>query len=760
MNKHFIQIKKVLISGLLICALLFLLPQCISNAAEDMEEHQTSQIKVPFYTPGIGVMEYDFPYSDDYFMEPADIFSRDIAKASLGLMVSAFRKSDAAELSNQYKTYLNAAGFKDIYAFGYDQQTSTDSLSGVIAHKQIGDFVLIAASPCGQGYGKEWAGNLEIGNGGRHEGFDKAAKIMESEIDGYIEEHDLGGLKKLWLAGFSRAAAVSNITAADEIESGKFDDVYAYLYGVPRTTKSPVDYPGIYNICGKYDPVTMVPLESWGYGRYGTTLYLPAAETDIRYPLYVDKASGVCYDIADEIIRYNPEQNYQFHLIMEFIGEMFPDTGEYVDKMQEKVMEVWQEADPDHMLEIIASVFEQLDDLDQRQEYSSDVFIEYLTSVISKRIKDATGSTELRDLVWDKDQPLYVNLLREHMPYIYMSWIFSDNTDDELFGSINATRRVSLSGDVDVSIWKDDHFIIGYKSNGEYIHKDDVDPEEADVYYIEDIFAVKNGEETLVFMPYDVNAEIRITAHEGTDIFWYESVCEADKTYSDSGKICSAALDKGEYRLDYYGESDDGKLKVVEGRVIGQETDYLEYSPTLVMSIESGANENITLGGFVLQIFFTACFTVLLLLVCLIIAIVHKIRRKKHGPYSPLFVIVPHLIFFVLFVIITYYVTANLYLITIARVISAAISMLAVFLLALRGLLRNRNIKNIILTGIVLAAGILNCTIYQKSSMVSSQAGQFVVYCVLMAVIAVLAVLTFRREKHKGADYTHDAPGI
>ena len=68
--------------------------------------------------------------------------------------------------------------------------------------------------------------------------------------------------------------------AAEMIESGEFDDVYAYLFGVPRTTTQPVRYKGVFNICGQYDPVPSVPLQSWGYARYGTDLYTPAQEAD------------------------------------------------------------------------------------------------------------------------------------------------------------------------------------------------------------------------------------------------------------------------------------------------------------------------------------------------------------------------------------------------------------------------------------------------------------------------------------------------
>ena len=95
------------------------------------------------------IYDYSFPYTDDFFRTPSVYFSKQFAQASIGLAVSAFR--DEGMLTEQYETYLAEAGFSDIYAFGYDQPTSPETLSGVLAHKKIDDFTLVACAPCGQG---------------------------------------------------------------------------------------------------------------------------------------------------------------------------------------------------------------------------------------------------------------------------------------------------------------------------------------------------------------------------------------------------------------------------------------------------------------------------------------------------------------------------------------------------------------------------------------------------------------------------------
>ncbi len=50
--------------------------------------------------------------------------------------------------------------FDNLYMYGYDKPTTEDSLSVIIGMKKIDDFTMIAAVACGQGYGKEWAGNI------------------------------------------------------------------------------------------------------------------------------------------------------------------------------------------------------------------------------------------------------------------------------------------------------------------------------------------------------------------------------------------------------------------------------------------------------------------------------------------------------------------------------------------------------------------------------------------------------------------------
>ena len=117
---------------------------------DDDSYKDLENIEVSFLDTMTVGFTWDFPYSDEFFTTPPDKFSPAFACGSLGLASSTFRSINGT-LDPQYEVYLTKAGFHDLYAFGYDKPTETNSLSGVIGSKQIGDFTGIAAAACGQG---------------------------------------------------------------------------------------------------------------------------------------------------------------------------------------------------------------------------------------------------------------------------------------------------------------------------------------------------------------------------------------------------------------------------------------------------------------------------------------------------------------------------------------------------------------------------------------------------------------------------------
>ena len=121
------------------------------------------------------------------------------------------------------------------------------------------------------------------------------------------------------------------------------------------------------------------------------------------------------------------------------------------------------------------------------------------------------------------------------------------------------------------------------------------------------------------------------------------------------------------------------------------------YSPTAVMGDELAATADSHLS----------LSTALLLVICLIIYGVHRHKVKKgHAPYSDWYVIAPHLIVITVSAVMTQFATFFLYPVGRARAVCAAITMFYIFLLALRGTIRSRNPKQLLIPGFILVCAV------------------------------------------------------
>jgi hypothetical protein len=139
---------------------------------------------------------------------------------------------------------------------------------------------------------EEWMSNFDIGNTdewtgqddwttkANHKGFDVAATRALKEIKNYLSQNQINTSNSvIWLAGHSRGGAVSGIISAYLIDLGY--TVYSYNFATPNqvennrdvytNTKMPSQYDGIYNIVNADDLVPQLPLESWGFTKYGET---------------------------------------------------------------------------------------------------------------------------------------------------------------------------------------------------------------------------------------------------------------------------------------------------------------------------------------------------------------------------------------------------------------------------------------------------------------------------------------------------------
>lgn len=248
-------------------------------------------------------------YSDNYFRKTScgtrqlDGYNHSLSTASLCLALSAFGSNVGgnSDYTNKYKnvekllTDLEFEEFDKNDWFGKKPQS--DSIGVVAANKKLSiddkECTLMAVAVRGGGYESEWAGNFTLGKSGQHYGFAQAKKQVLDFLKSYIRENKISGDIKIWLTGYSRAAATANLVAGalddgEKLGDGvvlKKEDLYAYCFETPMgATKSEIKnrlkYNNIYNIINKNDPVTKVAMSALDFTRFGGDYFLPDKISD------------------------------------------------------------------------------------------------------------------------------------------------------------------------------------------------------------------------------------------------------------------------------------------------------------------------------------------------------------------------------------------------------------------------------------------------------------------------------------------------
>ena len=720
--------------------------------ADESRLGKVKQIRVPFPNMSDVMIEWDFPYADSFFSLPSEEFSITMARGSMGLTLSAFRSGDASA-SPQYETYLRGAGFTDIYSFGYDKAPSEDSLSGVIGRKRIGDCTVIAAAACGQGYGNEWASNFKVGSGERHEGFQAAARLFEQHLTQYLNDREIKGSKKLWVGGFSRAAAVGNILAADMIDSGEFDEVYAYLFGVPRTTKQPVRYQGIYNICGQYDPVPAVPLQSWGYERYGSDLYTPAQESNAEYTAFALSAKAVGNRLDEKGFRNNPEINYQLRLILESFGEFFLDSGAYCDKMQGLLADAVLNQSDAHVFELLTEAFDGFKPETAQDRAKIDTFVDYLGYIVGQHLR--ADQRQIEDGSWDPDETLAANLALEHMPVTYIRWLFSDQEPQKIFAGSCVSRRITAIGTFNAAVLKDGRAVTRIDKNGRisYPLEKGSDGTSRDP----GVFMMRNENVTVVSLPNDAEYTLRIETDKRRTLTLYDLIISPETLATEAGRISLASMSAGSYDFTVTpGREIPVPPEAAAGKYIPLGSSDYEYSPTAVMNDELEATRHyfMSMKRVVRLAIDVVLGLVLYLLACLITHLVHRHMEKRgHPPFSKWFVIMPYLTTIAGLTVLSAMLTYHLFAIDMARIVCASFTVFTIFLLSLRGTLRYKRRGSILLTTFLFVLFAITFLFFDRTEKLAFSWVSMTIFALTVALLSVAAVRTFR-EPSAGSEET------
>ncbi|MBQ4512472.1 MAG: hypothetical protein II969_05730 [Anaerolineaceae bacterium] len=456
-------------------------------------------------------------YCDDWFLQPDNVYNHKLMQASFAMAVSGFRSKvyELGELDHDILDFFQKAGFTDPQSDDFNKPTGINTIGTLIAHKKLGESVLIGVSISGNNYQNEWLSNLTIENDIRPKGFNNAAHTVMERVKKYIKDHNLSGDLRLWVAGYSRAAAVSNLFAADAVESHQFGGVYAYTFATPRTTREahPKRYTNIYNMINPEDVVPMIPFPEWGYERYGTDLFLPSISTDSHYnELYIKAGEKADFD-TENLPLFNPRMRRQLHTVLDYIAYFVNSVNTYTRSIQSLLLKFWQDKD---VKALISSSIQNVDFEDilqsieeQRPGYSNRLyeiyhFIDFNAQVIFKSFMASKFGSD--DDYWDNGLSLQENVAFGHYDKSYRFWLFASDDPDELFTEDPAYLHMSIVGNVDVEVLDEKgDFIQQFDHEGWFITETDekYNPDFHGGVSQTILYMERNGNQTMIELPCD-----------------------------------------------------------------------------------------------------------------------------------------------------------------------------------------------------------------------------------------------------------------
>ncbi len=693
------------------------------------------------------VITWDFEYSDTFFNERPTVYNHELARASLGMAISSYRNNIYPEQPADIwiRQYLTQAGFNNLESAGYDQVPDEHSVSSMIGSKQIGQCTLIVAVPCGGNYENEWLSNFTVGTGERHEGFNEAAQQVEERLFQYIEDHHITGDKKLWMAGYSRGAAIADIVEADMTDSRVFKAVYGYNFATPRTTKNKGNYNNIFNIMGKYDPVTMIPFADWGYERYGVELFTPAMEMDSYYFDKTGAANDVSQQLLDKKFTNNPEINGQLHMLLEYLLEILPTDTDYDENLEESLKDAWVSDSLDRLLEIVAEAVENMKFLTPDQKTEADAMLSYLDKVVMAYLKG--NDQREKDGYWNDKDDLGTNIIREHNPNTYIEWMFSSDVPGEIFTGNTVSKRVIISGTASIDVYGEDGFIESIDERGEISYKapegESVAKENRKVY------TIHKGSQTIITVPADMVYTLKIHTPKDESMDYIVSTYSTQKLAADTTKLVSFTAKKGEtFRLEVYPMMEYPILSDERGAPVEVRASSIEYTPAMIMQLENLNVFNISIGGVIGILAGNLVLLLLVIVVAIIVSAIHAITCRKRGrPYSKYNVIVPHLLLVLLF-----FFMAELsgYLLSALSIVAAVYTTLAnviLTLLAVRGSIRHRCKRNTLIWIVMLVLTVAGFFLFRYTDFGAISRMQFAVMGCYFALASIAAVYTFPHER-------------
>lgn len=331
--------------------------------------------------PGDGEVSSSVLWDDAWFFADSRTYNHELARASIVLAALAYSESSYYQGGSNTPPYMENAlaelGFTEVDTSSYRYRSEvvdelldvvtqdSDGVAYTIARKGLAapqpdqdtaPRELIMVSVRGS-YGSEWLSNFNLGAGDAddaaallagerahdHSGYQLAAMDILEDLDPMIRDARSAGHEvSVLLCGHSRGGAVAGLLAAmldDRAAEGTAPeactvdpaDIYAYTFASPRTTASgrgnDARYGNIFNIVNPADMVGRVPLEAWGYTRYGVDLELPAVDDEGFAGLHA-RMDEEFLQLTGEHSSYDPASKLAIDAVVDELGRTVPTVDE------------------------------------------------------------------------------------------------------------------------------------------------------------------------------------------------------------------------------------------------------------------------------------------------------------------------------------------------------------------------------------------------------------------------------------------------
>ena len=346
------------------------------------------------------------------------VFSKETALLSLELCdIAGYPVSLNAKLANK--------GYENIEYFDYENSLKSDNKVGLVLCRKGSSVLAVMRGTKDE----EWYSNFNIGNGFEHAGFSLASERALKNIREYMKRHCISEESSdVFLTGHSRGAAVANITAARLIDHNNFKSVCAYTFACPNTTSSEIQqsrYQSIVNIINPQDFICYIPLDSWGYTRYGNTVELPKSGTSEDFDnLYGNMQKAYLSDNGQKLKDF-PNKDKDIGNIINFLSDLAPSVEDYYNK--EIAVAGLRLTTYDYMMKLAAVM------------NNENPLLHGLFMLSCKSIPEVSAITEFvfsglsETQLMDADSMMNTAVVVNHMPSAYSAWI--NTLSDEYFSS-------------------------------------------------------------------------------------------------------------------------------------------------------------------------------------------------------------------------------------------------------------------------------------------------------------------------------------